>query len=145
LALGQRTLSLLPEQGCLIGDVCLPHLRRGGRITTLQHHGAWFDVGTLQGYRAANVHWLAQRAGTAPSGADSNVQCSYVAPSAQLPPAVGVRDSIVGDGARLLGEGLLERCIVWPGAAATLPLADCAVLPSGARVVLPPMRAAGQQ
>src|SRR5207244_2363614 len=36
----------LPRSGCLVGDVALPLLRRGGSIASWSFAGSWDDVGT---------------------------------------------------------------------------------------------------
>jgi hypothetical protein len=51
--------------------------------------------------------------------------------------AVRVIDSVVGAGARVDGEGLVERCVLWPGACVTAPLADAVVTTRGQVVRAP--------
>jgi ADP-glucose pyrophosphorylase len=71
----------------------------------------------------ANLAWLAARE-----------LGSFVAAGAEIAAGVQARNSVVAAGARVLGQGLLERCVVCPGAIASAPLSDCIVAPSG-RVV----------
>lgn len=125
MALGEAAVASLPARGCLIGDLCLPHLRAGGVITTLEHSGAWFDIGSLEGYRDANFHWLQGHAG------------NFVAPDAQVPVGTRVSSSIVGGGAVLSGQGAVQRCIIWPHARSVLPCRDVVVTRSGRQIPLP--------
>jgi mannose-1-phosphate guanylyltransferase len=101
----------LPAQGCFVADVYLPAIASGARLLTFPYGAGWIDVGSVAEYRAANEAWLRAR-GIA----------SWVAPSARVAPGVRVVGSIVGNGARVEGEGELARCIVWPGAVARAPL-----------------------
>jgi mannose-1-phosphate guanylyltransferase len=111
---------VLPARGCLVGDVYIPALRRGARLGALVHEGAFFDVGTLHGYLAANRAWLAAREAS-----------SWTATSAQVAAGVALEESIVGEEAIVGGKGRFERCVVWPGAVATAPLSDAIVTLSG--------------
>jgi mannose-1-phosphate guanylyltransferase len=125
-ALGARALAELPEQGCLIGDYALPALRRGGSVAAVLLRGSWTDVGSIASYHAANLAWLEQRHGA---------EGSWVHPGAAVGAAVILRCSVVGEGARVEGTGLLERCVVWPGARAVAPLRDAIVTTAGRVVV----------
>jgi mannose-1-phosphate guanylyltransferase len=120
IALGAAALAVLPERGCLIGDVCLPLLRSGQPLTTRTHSNDWYDIGSLAGYLAANWAWLRRR----------GLQ-SWSDPSAVLSPDVRIQQSVVGAGARVVGRGLLRKVVVWPGAVASAPLDTCVVLPGG--------------
>lgn len=128
-ALGARVLAILPETGCLVGDVALPWLRRGGRVRAVLHRGYFADAGTPPEYLAANLAWLARRGARA-----------WAAPSARVAAGVELVDSLVGVGAAVEGSGALTRCVVWPGATARAPLADAIVTPR--RVVRAPGRGA---
>lgn len=110
----------LPDQGCLVGDVYLPTLRRGGRLASFDVHGEWTDVGTLEGYLAANLRWLAS------VGLDH-----WTGPEARLAPGVDLHRSVIGAGATVDGEGCLHECVVWPGAHARAPLHRAIVMSSG--------------
>jgi len=59
---------------------------------------------------------------------------SFVGAGAELAPEVELRDSVIGAGARVVGSGLVERCLVCPGAQVTAPLRDAIVAPSGRRI-----------
>jgi mannose-1-phosphate guanylyltransferase len=120
LALGATVRDSLPERGCLVGDVALPLLRRGGVIRSALVLQPWSDAGDLPSLLSANLSWLAAR------GADA-----FIAGSAEISPDVTLRQSVVGAGARVLGGGVLERCLVCPGATVSAPLRDAIVAPSG--------------
>lgn len=131
VGLSARALDELPERGCLIGDYCLPRLRRGEPVDTRPVSGAWWDIGSPSGYISANARWLETHA-NAPGA-------SFVAASARVTPGVALEATIVNAGARVEGSGALTRCIVWPNARAVAPLADAIVTPQ--RVFIPPRRA----
>jgi mannose-1-phosphate guanylyltransferase len=115
--IGRALRGALPREGCLVGDAYLPALRRGARLASFEVASPWRDVGTLAAYARANLDWLAPRGGR------------FIAPTAEVDPAVRVASSVVGEGARVEGSGDLVRCIVWPGARAEAPLADAVVTP----------------
>jgi mannose-1-phosphate guanylyltransferase len=117
---GPAVRECLPEQGCLVGDVYLPELRRGDRLGSFEVYGEWTDVGSLAGYLEANLRWLASM------GLDN-----WTGAGAQVAPAIDLRRSVVGAGAIVDGEGTLEECVVWPGAHARAPLRRAIVMSSG--------------
>jgi len=84
------------------------------------HEGAFFDVGTLQGYARANRAWLAARSVS-----------SWTGSSARIGPDVVLEGTVVGEGAELRGAGNVARSVIWPGAIATAPIADAIVTPEG--------------
>ncbi len=114
MALGQAALPQLPERGCLIGDLCLPLLRSGASLATRWHSEPWYDVGSFEGYLAANRNWLGERR-------------YWVASNARVDEGVVCDGSVVGEGARVQGQGALSGCVVWPGARAVAPLRDSVV------------------
>ena len=114
--LGERLRERLPASGCMVADVFLPAIEGGARLDVFVHEGGFTDIGSVAEYRAANFAWLAARG-----------EGAWVAPSARVAPGVRASGSIVGEGASVEGEGELARCIVWPGATATAPLADTIV------------------
>lgn len=120
-AAGREALSELPEQGDLFADYCLPKLRRGEPIETCPIAGRWWDIGTPATYLQTNLDWLALHA-NAPGG-------SFVAPTASVGGGVRLSECVVGSGARVVGSGTLERCVVWPGSTAVAPLSRCVVTP----------------
>ncbi|HEY3495966.1 MAG TPA: sugar phosphate nucleotidyltransferase [Polyangiaceae bacterium] len=123
MAIGPRALAELPASGCLIGDVALPLLLRGGSVIARPLAGAWSAPGDgIPQYLDANRAWLAERVG--PEG-------SFVGRGARIALDVTLRSSVIGDGAELSGSGLVERVVLWPGARAAAPLADCVVTTSG--------------
>jgi mannose-1-phosphate guanylyltransferase len=126
--IGARSLAELPERGCLIDDYCLPRLRRGETIDTCPvAGGGWWDVGSFTGYAAANAHWLSANA--------NREGGSFAHASARIAPGVELQGSVIGAGAIVEGEGLLQRCIVWPRARIAAPSGPCIVTPH-ARVEL---------
>jgi mannose-1-phosphate guanylyltransferase len=120
LALGERMLARLPERGCLFGDAALPWLRAGGQIRSVPVTQPWTDAGDPASLLRANLAWLAAR------GLDS-----FVAAGAEVSQRVELNASVIGAGARVEGQGLLERCVVCPGATVTAPLRERIVAPSG--------------
>jgi mannose-1-phosphate guanylyltransferase len=112
----------LPERGCLVGDVYIPALRAGAVLRTVEHHGAWHDIGNVAAYLEANLAWLRARSSK-----------SWIGAGARLDAGVLLEDAIVGPGATVTGEGLLVNCVVWPGATALAPAHD-AVFAPGLRV-----------
>jgi mannose-1-phosphate guanylyltransferase len=121
LALGERALAELPEWGCLIGDYCLPRLRRGQAVETYPSLSAWREVGSVDAYLSANWHWLSQHA--------NGPQGSYVHPTASVGPGVQLEGSVIGANARIDGAGLVEGCVLWPGSHAVAPLGRTVVTP----------------
>jgi mannose-1-phosphate guanylyltransferase len=122
-AAGRDALAALPEHGDLFADHCLPRLRRGEAIDTCPIAGRWWDIGSPPTYLQTNLDWLVSNA-NAGGG-------SYVAASASVAPGVSLQSSVVGSGARVIGSGALERCVVWPGSTAVAPLSSCVVTPRG--------------
>lgn len=109
-ALGSTALSELVEEGCLIGDHCLPTLRAGGHVSTRVCSGKWSDSGNLNSYLKANFDWLEEQ------GYDA-----YVARDARVDGTVELSRSVVGAGARVVGAGCVSGCVVWPGAVLQAP------------------------
>jgi mannose-1-phosphate guanylyltransferase len=107
----------LPERGCLVGDVYMPRLR--GKIADLCVHSAseFVDVGSPEGYLAANLAWLAA----------CDIE-SYVGDDVVIDPRVTVDHCVIGSGASVEGEGVVARCVVWPGATVMAPIADAVVV-----------------
>jgi mannose-1-phosphate guanylyltransferase len=122
-ALGAEVVEALPERGCLVGDVFMPALRRGGTVSTLDHLDGWTDIGDPASYLAANLDWL-MRLGSG----------SWVAPTATVAVDVRLERCVIGSGAVVEGHGVLSRCVVWSGARAVAPLSD-AVVADGATIV----------
>ncbi len=121
MGIGGALLAGLPERGCLIGDVALPLARAGGPVMALEAGAELTAPGdSLPGYLAANLAWLDARGGAA-----------YVGPRARVAPGVALARAVVGADARIVGQGALERVVVWPGAEARAPLADAVVTLGG--------------
>lgn len=113
------TRERLPHEGCLVGDVYLPALRMGERIDVHIHDGAWDDIGSPHALLGANLRWLSRRG-----------LRFWSAPSARCD-GVCLADSVVCDGARIEGEGLVERCLVLPGATLLAPAKDAIAMADG--------------
>lgn len=131
-ALGADCLAQLPEQGCLIGDYCLPRLRAGGRIEALCRAVQWNDIGNLASYVESNLRWLSSWQTWQNLGSDG----SYWGKGAYVEKDVQVLGCIVGAHARVTGGGALRRCVVWPGATVAGPLCDAVVTSSGRVIAL---------
>jgi len=122
-AVGERALKAFPEQGCLIGDYCLPRMRRGEPIDTCWIGKGWWDIGTPPSYLRANLDWLERNVpGTQPS---------FVGPGARVDGGVRLASSVVGAGATVTGHGLVESCVIWPGSVVEAPLTRAVVTPRG--------------
>jgi mannose-1-phosphate guanylyltransferase len=109
-ALSASMRDALPAKGCLVADVALPLLRRGGRIASLCYEGPWDDIGTASALLRANQRWLQQRGLPA-----------WVAPGARVAGDVRLEGSVVGPGATVRGAGLLRDCVVFANAELTAP------------------------
>ena len=131
-ALGADALARLPERGCLVGDWWLPALERGEQLPSVPIEGGWTDVGSLGAYLEANLRWAREQAGSEPRGV-------WWGEGARVDPGIDLRDALLGAGSRVIGQGRLERCVLWPGAQARAPLCDAVVTSRGTVVrVAPP-------
>ncbi|MCC6644618.1 MAG: NDP-sugar synthase [Polyangiaceae bacterium] len=115
-ALSPAAVASLPGEGCLVGDVVEPALRRGARVAAAWHEGPWDDIGTVRSYAAANARWLGARP-------------QFVAPSARVAAGCDVRGSIVGDGAVV--RAAVRGSIVLPGAEVDRPVERAVVTARG--------------
>jgi mannose-1-phosphate guanylyltransferase len=127
--LGAALRGRLPERGCLVGDAWLPALRAGATLRAFGHDAAWHDIGTLPSYLAANLAWL-----------DARGLAHWSGDGARIDAGVSLDRAILGEGAWAGGTGRFTRCVVWPGARATAPLADAVVTPSSTIRVAPAVR-----
>ncbi|HEY1695628.1 MAG TPA: sugar phosphate nucleotidyltransferase [Polyangiaceae bacterium] len=109
--LGARLRDRLPAAGGLVEDVFVPAMARGETLRAVPFHGAWHDIGTVTSYLEANAAWLARH----------GLQ-SWKGPGARVAEGVSLDGSIVGEGARVEGRGVVVRSVVWPGASAVAPL-----------------------
>lgn len=116
--LGEGLRRLLPDRGCLVGDLYIPALRHGATVRAVVHAGRWHDIGALGAYLEANLDWLAARAAT-----------SWVGPGARVGDGVVLDRALLGEGASVTGSGRVERSVVWPGATVATPVADAIVMP----------------
>jgi mannose-1-phosphate guanylyltransferase len=117
---GEELRRALPRAGCLVGDVYLPAMRRGGRIASIVIDAEMIDIGTPSEYVRANLRWLASRG-----------MGSWCGDAASVANGVTLDRAIVGEGACVVGLGRVESCVVWPGAEAVAPIADAIVTPNG--------------
>ena len=121
LALGEAALRELPERGCLFEDFMLPRLRRGEPVETCLMSCGWQEVGSLEGYWAANERWLSHHA--------NHGERSYVHPSAHVAASVRLSCSVVGANAHIEGVGSVVRSVIWPDSRATAPIDNAIVTP----------------
>jgi NDP-sugar pyrophosphorylase family protein len=133
MALGARIVAEIPEQGCLMADVALPHLAAGRRVLTIVSPAAWTDLGDLQQYVAANFAWLDAHLAARPQSSTLNPRC-WVAEDALIPPSATLDRCLIGGRVTVTGGGRLVEVIAWPGATVVAPLSRAVVLTSG-RVV----------
>jgi mannose-1-phosphate guanylyltransferase len=116
----------LPPEGCLVADVALPFLRRGGCIGSFAFRGSWHDVGTPEALLRANLAWL-----------DHRGLASYRSPDAHIGDGVRLERSIVGAGATVLGAGAVRDVVVFPGATLEAPAQRSIVGRTAAVAVVP--------
>jgi mannose-1-phosphate guanylyltransferase len=99
--LGEALRALLPKAGCLVGDVYIPALARGGRLQAHVTTAPFVDVGSVAQYLAANAEWLRSRG-----------LASWAHPSAVI--NAPIDGSVIGAGAIVDAPALAS--VVWPGA-----------------------------
>jgi mannose-1-phosphate guanylyltransferase len=116
----------LPERGCLVGDVYIPAMLGGAKLGAWIWPGGFFDIGSVQSYLAANLAWLSARG-----------EGAWVAPGARVSAGATLKETLVGPGGAVLGDGLVERCVVWPGASIAAPVSGAVAVP-GHLVPVPP-------
>jgi mannose-1-phosphate guanylyltransferase len=122
MALGRDAFDCLPSKGCLVGDVALPLLRLGRQLSAVEVISPYWSLGdSVADYLDANRAWLEARSGLG----------SYRGDGAQVEKGVALTSSVIGAGAVVTGIGSVERSVVWPGARARAPLADCVVTTAG--------------
>jgi mannose-1-phosphate guanylyltransferase len=114
--LSERARGRLPEEGCLVGDVYLPALRRGEDLRGTAAAGRWWDIGTPAAYLECNLAWLEAAGLKAWSGN-------------MVHQRICIDRSVVGVDAEVAGEGALCEVVVWPGARVTAPLERAIVTP----------------
>ncbi len=124
VVLSASTRRALPPEGCLVGDVFVPALEAGRRLSTFRHAGSFVDTGSLAAYLEANLAWLDGRS-------------AFVADTASVAPEVTLDRVVVGAAGRVAGRGAVRDCVVWPGASARAPIARAIVTPRGVVAVGP--------
>ena len=108
------------KRGCLMADVAMPELARGGKVWTVPSLAPWSDLGDLRAYVSANFEWLHARG-----------EGSWLGQGVSVAPGVAVERCLLGAGAKLSGTGAVTEVIAWPGAAFSAPLSRAVVLGSG--------------
>ena len=124
--LGPAMRRALPQEGCLVADVALPFLRRGGEIASLLHRGDWDDIGQPASLLRANLRWLERRGLRA-----------WSAEGAVVGDGAILERSLVGKGAAISGAGSIRESVVFPGARLSAPATRMLVAPSVALEVPP--------
>jgi mannose-1-phosphate guanylyltransferase len=119
-----RLRETLPKEGCLVADVALPLLRRGGTIASFSFRDEWDDVGQPPALLRANLRWLDRRGLAAWSATD-----------AELAPGVRLERSLVGAGALVRGTGAVTESVIFPGAELLAP-ADRSLVAKSCRLVV---------
>lgn len=112
--LGRELAPRFPARGCFVEDVLVPALERGEPVVSHAVTTPWVDIGSLEGYLAANRAWLGERP-------------SWAAPDARV--EARIDGSVVGAGA--IVEAAAQGSVVWPGARVTTPVARAVVTPFG--------------
>ncbi len=107
----------LRAPSCLVGDVLVPAVEAGEAVATHTLATPFADTGSLRAYLDANLAWL--------EGA------SFVHSRGEVSTQVSLVRSIVGESARVIGDGALVDTVVWPGAEARAPLTSAIVTPAG--------------
>lgn len=114
---------MLPQEGCLIGDLVMPLLRQGERVGVVWHEGPWRDIGSPAALLQANLEWLSHQH-----------KRYFVASHAQVQASADLDQAVVCEGAYVTGTGLLRRCLVLPGASVCAPASDCIVMDDGTKL-----------
>lgn len=111
MGLSPAAVARAPAKGCLVGDLLIPALAEGALVRAVPTDGAWWDIGDLASYFAAN---LAR---------------PYVAPNALVTPGIDVRRVVLGAEVLVGGHGVLDEVVAWPRARLTAPLRRAIVTP----------------
>jgi hypothetical protein len=121
MALGEDALADMPAVGCYVQDYALPLLRRGGRVRSLRYEHGFVIVGDdVRTFFEENLRWLdRERAGE-----------SFVGAGAIVSRGVELERSLVGSGARVDGDGVVARSLVFPGVHCLAPLSETLVSPT---------------
>jgi mannose-1-phosphate guanylyltransferase len=105
MILDETARGVLPQEGCLVGDLLLPELRARRTVSIAWHDGRWIDIGTPSALLLANRQWLRQRRARV-----------WTAPGTTIDPHALLADTVVAEGGRVIGAGSVTRCLVLPGA-----------------------------
>lgn len=121
----RRVADDLPTEGCVVRHTLRRLLARGDFVGGVVDDGAWHDLGTPERYAEAQFALLRGELQGFPPGPPGAV---WVAPTAVIDPGVHLEGPcIVGENARVHGEGTLSRAIVWPDAALDTPRSNVIV------------------
>ena len=112
---GGELRALLPDAGCLVGDVYIPALARGERLHAHVTKASFVDIGSIAQYLAANARWLASRGLTSWAHPDAVIHAS-------------IEGSVIGAGAVV--DAPAVRCVVWPEAHVRAACEAAVVTPS---------------
>ncbi len=121
--LSEAARELLPERGCLIGDLAISLLENGQIVQAVEQQAGFRDLGSLESYREAHWQWLKEH-----SNSEGG---SFCGPRVQLSPGVILRRCCLGAGAVVRGHGLLSDVIAWPGAHLEAPRSGQIVTTAG--------------
>jgi NDP-sugar pyrophosphorylase family protein len=126
----------LPENGCIVRHTLRRLLARGDTVAGIVDEGPWHDLGTIESYASVNLGLL--DGSIAYPNVEPPFEARMVDPLARVEPGVKLGRCItVGPRAMLGGEGLIERAIVWDGAAVRMPFTDAILTSRGTRVAIP--------
>ncbi|HOD15459.1 MAG TPA: sugar phosphate nucleotidyltransferase [Spirochaetota bacterium] len=91
-------------------------LAREGALAIREFGGMWYDIGTMESYRAANVGLVDMNEAYAERvRAATGMMPSAVSPGATLGPGALARRSVIGDGC-MIGDGaVVEESVLLPG------------------------------
>ena len=112
---GEALRALLPDKGCLVGDVYIPALARGERLHAHATKASFVDIGSVAQYLAANAQWLRSR------GLES-----WAHPSAVL--NAPIDGSVIG--ARAIVDAPTLTSVVWPDAHVQTACTSAVVTPA---------------
>jgi len=112
---GEALRAVLPDTGCLVGDVYIPALARGARLHAHVTTASFLDIGSVAQYLAANAQWLRARG-----------LVSWAHPSAVV--NAKVDGSVIG--ARAVVDAPALASVVWPGAHVLAACEDAVVTPT---------------
>lgn len=118
-ALSPRLLDRIgPGVADSVGDLYLPLLAEGGKITSVSTRRPWLDLGTPARYLEAATGWRAAPPTLSPLaeiGAEARISHSLVEAGVDVGEGAMVESSVLLAGARVGPGTRLRRCILGPG------------------------------